>query len=108
MALIQRIGLWHLIIYLIGIDCTSKVGGNKKGNGNIESNNNNNNISRNYGNNDLMIRGCMFSFSSILLLLFVAVVVLFLVVFLVLFFYIVILFCLFVVFGWYFKTFLQY
>ena len=99
MALIQRIGLWYLIIYLIGIDCTGKVGVNKKGNGNIESNNNNNNISRNYGNNDLIVPGCMFSFSSLLLLLFVAAVVLVLVVFLVLTFLHSNTFCLFVVFG---------
>ena len=79
MELFQRIGLWYLIIYLIGIDCIHKVGVNDKGNGYVENNNNNNNTPKNYVNNDLMIRGCMFSFLSSLLLLFVAIVVLFLV-----------------------------
>ena len=71
MELIQRIGLWYLIIYLIGIECIGKVGMNNTKNKNIESNNNYYNISKNYGNNDLVVRDVFFLFS---LLLFVAVV----------------------------------
>ena len=71
LQLLQRIDLWYLIIYLIGIDYIRKVGVNNKGNGNAENNkNNDNNISKSDGNNDLMVRVCMFSFLSLLLLLF--------------------------------------
>ena len=92
MELFLQIGLWYLIIYLFGTDHIRKVGVNTKGNGHVE--NNNDNIAMNYDNNNLMVRECMLSFSS---LSFVAVVVLFLLA--LVFLYIIILFCLLVVFG---------
>ena len=46
MGLFQRIGLWYLIVYLIGANCVSDIDKNKQRNGSID----NNNISKNHRN----------------------------------------------------------
>ena len=96
----QRIGLWYLIIYFTDINCISKIDMNNESNKIVEKNNNNdnNNISKHYDNNNLylnsweknenffwccdsiigitLVRICMFSLFSLLLLFFYCYVLL--------------------------------